>query len=78
MAIDPMLYEKVSGRKGDPYSRLGEALAQNDAAKARRTAQKDVPGGTRMWLSYYKYKFIAGAVVGVIFLIGLLIAKLFR
>jgi hypothetical protein len=29
MGIDPRLYEKLSGRSGDPYKRLGEALAQD-------------------------------------------------
>jgi hypothetical protein len=28
MAIDPLLYERVSGRSADPSNRLGEALAQ--------------------------------------------------
>lgn len=28
MAIDPLLYERVSGRSADPSKRLGEALAQ--------------------------------------------------
>lgn len=41
MAIDPMLYEKVSGRKGDPYSRMGEALAGADSAKAASRASKE-------------------------------------
>ena len=27
MAIDPMLYEKYSGRSADPTQRMGEALA---------------------------------------------------
>lgn len=35
MAIDPKLYEKYSGRKGDPYARLGEALIQADKQKER-------------------------------------------
>mgnify|MGYP001198081621 CR=1 FL=1 len=49
MAIDPMLYEKVSGRKGDPHARLGEALARNVKAKHRRDAlPKGVAGGFRI------------------------------
>ena len=40
MAIDPMLYEKMSGRKGDPYSRMGKALAGTETAKAARKATK--------------------------------------
>lgn len=52
MAIDPMLYEKMSGRKGDPYTRLGAALAKNVKAKAQRDEMpKGVRGGLRttMW-----------------------------
>ncbi len=29
MAIDPRLYEKLSGRKGDPHDRLGAVLAED-------------------------------------------------
>lgn len=52
VAIDPMLYEKLSGRKGDPYSRLGAALAKNAKAKAQREEMpKGMSGGLRtsMW-----------------------------
>jgi hypothetical protein len=49
MAIDPMLYEKVSGRRGDPHTRLGEALARNMKAKHRRDAlPKGLKGGLRI------------------------------
>jgi hypothetical protein len=42
MAIDPMLYRKVSGKSGDPAARLGQALAQGDSARAQREVTKDV------------------------------------
>jgi hypothetical protein len=46
MAIDPMLYEKLSGRKGDVYSRMGETLAKDARAKQERDAMpKGVSGG---------------------------------
>ncbi len=46
MAIDPRLYEKYSGRSGDPYKRLGEALAKNSKAQSNRDAMpKGVTGG---------------------------------
>lgn len=46
MAIDPRLYEKYSGRSGDPYKRLGEALAKNAKATQERDAMpKGVSGG---------------------------------
>ena len=48
MAIDPKLYEKYSGRSGDPYKRLGEALAKSAKAKQERDAMpKGVSGGFR-------------------------------
>ena len=36
MVIDPRMYEKLSGRKGDPYERLGKVLAQSDQSEADR------------------------------------------
>ena len=52
MAIDPRLYEKYSGRSGDPYKRLGEALAKSSKAKSERDGMpKGVRGGfsTMKW-----------------------------
>lgn len=49
MAIDPMMYQKLSGRKGDPYTRMGEALAKNAKHKQERDAlPKGVSGGLRI------------------------------
>jgi hypothetical protein len=49
MAIDPKLYEKYSGRSGDPYKRLGEALAKSARVKSERDGMpKGVSGGFRM------------------------------
>lgn len=42
MAIDPRMYEKYSGRKGDPMTRMGDALAKN--AKAQRD-RDEMPKG---------------------------------
>lgn len=48
MAIDPRLYEKYSGKSGDPYKRLGEALAKGVKAQhARDSMPKGVSGGFR-------------------------------
>jgi hypothetical protein len=44
MAIDPRLYEKYSGRSGDPYKRLGEALARDAKIKQDRDS---MPKGAR-------------------------------
>lgn len=49
MAIDPLLYQKLSGRSGDPYTRLGEALAQDAKKKQERDAlPKGVKGGMQV------------------------------
>ncbi len=46
MTIDQRLYEKYSGRKGDPRTRLGETLAKNAKAQAGRDEMpKGVSGG---------------------------------
>ena len=48
MAIDPRLYEKYSGRSGDPYKRLGEVLAKDAKAKQDRDAMpKGFSGGMK-------------------------------
>jgi hypothetical protein len=49
MAIDPMMYQKLSGRKGDPYTRMGEALAKDAKHKQERDAlPKGVAGGFKI------------------------------
>ncbi len=48
MTIDPRIYEKYSGRTGDPQARLGAALAKNAKAQAQRDElPKGVAGGLR-------------------------------
>jgi hypothetical protein len=48
MAIDPRMYEKYSGKKGDPTTRMGAALAQNAKAKQERDEMpKGAAGGMR-------------------------------
>lgn len=53
MAIDPMLYERVSGRSANPHKRLGEALADSEQQKARNRAdqaqQQMLSGGYIRW-----------------------------
>ncbi len=49
MTIDPRLYEKYSGRTGDPYTRLGHALARSAKAQSERDEMpKGVSGGFRV------------------------------
>ncbi|MFO0831120.1 MAG: hypothetical protein U0637_04655 [Phycisphaerales bacterium] len=75
MAIDPMLYEKLSGRKGDPMDRLGAVSAQHDARKLERdSAPKGVSGGlAAYWHHSWKYRMIIGLVGGLILLLGLVL-----
>jgi hypothetical protein len=48
MAIDPRMYEKYSGRKGDPTTRMGAALAQNDKTQHDRDEMpQGAAGGMR-------------------------------
>ena len=65
MAIDPMLYEKMSGRKGDPYSRMGSALAGSDAAQAARTAEKERSYTEKRMVAKYQ----AYAIMSVVLLV---------
>lgn len=46
MAIDPMMYQKLSGRKGDPYTRMGEVLAKD--AKHKQEPLMLPKGGGRV------------------------------
>jgi len=49
MTIDPRLYEKYSGRKGDPTTRLGEVLAKDAKVQSERDEMpKGVSGGFRV------------------------------
>lgn len=49
MAIDPGLYEKYSGRKGDPMTRLGQVLAKEAKVKQDRDEMpKGASGGFRV------------------------------
>ncbi len=72
MAIDPMLYKKYSGRSGDPYERLGAALAQSSAQKSALKAAKDVPFSSRMYAARRKVKMITLVVGGIIVIVGAL------
>lgn len=70
MAIDPMLYEKLSGRRGDPQTRMGEAMAQRDRAASRRGAEKNKPFSQRWIEMDFKVNAIVGIVLGLIVLAG--------
>ncbi len=73
MAINPMLYEKMSGRKGDPYSRMGEALAGAETAKAARKATKEMSyteARMRARMKMNLYMIVLGAIAVVIFVVA--------
>lgn len=75
MAIDPMLYEKLSGRKGDPRDRLGQVLAEDVKDKESRRAAKESPYSERQVASYFKAKAAAGVIGGVVMIVLILVAR---
>lgn len=77
MAIDPRLYEKYSGKSGDPYKKLGEALAQGAARKSERDAYKDMSLFERRRQGRIQGKQIV-AVVTVIFVLIVVYSALRR
>ena len=66
MAIDPMLYERMSGRKGDPHARMGAALAGSDAAQASRRAEKERSYSEKSMIARYQARAIVAAIVLVV------------
>lgn len=77
MVVDPRFYEKHSGRKGDPYDRLGQALASSDKRKHEReeTMHKlemasSVP---RDWRIFFLEPKVAIGLVIVVAIIGLVL-----
>ena len=77
MAIDPEMYKKYSGRSGDPYERLGAALAQNDARKHQREAELSKSPTQRHLESKAKMNAGVWVFLGLIAVIAA-IAALFR
>jgi hypothetical protein len=63
MTMDPRLYEKYSGRKGDPGSRLGAALSQSDAQKSSLSAQRDRSLTERHFRAKFKVQVVWALVV---------------
>lgn len=66
MAIDPRMYEKYSGRSGDPYKRLGEALSQNVKQQQQRTAAKDMTYYERSVVAHAKMKVVGWVIVAIL------------
>lgn len=81
MAIDPLLYEKISGRKGDPHQRLGEALAKS-ARAPKKDHYGDAPeesGYTKFGLAgFYGLKWQAWiSMIGALVVLGVIISAFF-
>ena len=62
MTIDPRLYEKYSGRSGDPYKRLGEALAKSSRMKSERDGMPkgfrgglNIMGAPGLWGQFFNW-----------------------
>jgi len=77
MVVDPRFYEKHSGRKGDPYERLGQALAKSDKRKHDREETlhnlqmaSRVP---RQWRIFFLEPKVAIAIVMAIVVVGLVL-----
>ena len=75
MAIDPKLYEKYSGRSGDPYKRLGEALAAGARQKQANAAAKDRSFSTRYTSGYIKWRLWMSAIGAIGLLVALIFSK---
>ncbi|MCC6678791.1 MAG: hypothetical protein IT436_16790 [Phycisphaerales bacterium] len=77
MAIDPKMYEKYSGRSGDPYKRLGEALAKSSAKKQQVRAQADKSFSERIAIGHFKANWML-SIIGSIIVLIVVIVSLFR
>lgn len=77
MGIDPRMYEKYSGRSGDPYKRLGEALATSSARKQKVTAAGDKSFSERMVIGHVKAKWMMSIGASIVVLV-VLMSSLFR
>ena len=74
MAIDPRLYEKYSGRKGDPMMRKGAALSGQAARDSVRGALKERTGSelyVQGKINVIKMRIVIGVIFGIIALIAL-------
>jgi hypothetical protein len=73
MAIDPRLYEKYSGRSGDPRERLGMALASAAEHKAKvRAAKERTPYEWHLRAKFQWYMFRIGVGAAALLIILLI------
>ena len=77
MAIDPRLYEKYSGRSGDPYKRLGAALAQGAAQKQQLGTAKQTGFSERYIVGSLKFQWW-WSVIGAIGVLIVLLTSFWR
>jgi hypothetical protein len=82
MAIDPMLYETLSGRKGDPHARLGEALAKGDRGPKKQhygDAPEESPYLGYGLLGFYGYgRWVWGSAGGGLLVLGVIVWALLK
>jgi hypothetical protein len=74
MVIDPRMYERLSGRQGDPYDRMGAALSEDSARSQSRKAEKERSASDRLvdgHFKAYKARWIISIVVSIIVLIAM-------
>jgi hypothetical protein len=72
MAIDRRLYEKYSGRTGDPHARLGEALAKSNAERSAARDRLDRSFSERYISSRFKVRAII-SIVGALIAFGVVV-----
>ena len=68
MGIDPRLYEKYSGRSGDPMARLGSALAQSAERKSQLKGAKETAYSERRLVAGFKVRMWYGIVGSLVVL----------
>lgn len=76
MAIDPDLYEKISGRSSDDaMNRLGSSLADHERVLSRREAANDYSSSTGLSRRLF-WKLVVRLLVPVLIAGGLLVGLL--
>lgn len=73
MAIDPRIYEKYSGRKGDPMMRKGAALSGQAARDSERGALKERTGSELYMQGKVNVVKMRVVIIAIIAIIGLIV-----
>ncbi len=75
MAIDPMLYQKISGRSADPSKIIGRAVA-DDSNRKRRDDSGAM--GSKMFVGHFKMRLYMGLGFAVVVLLAAVLVRVFR